>query len=424
MRGFPGSLPNGLVAVDLQWIAFPRVERVRNGIATASGQSSARNPRMILALGLLAQVSDRPFPSWALGGFVRPASVALNARAINPVIAPKTTSRFPDPMSGGPVAWEASDTFNPGSTVRNGKIVVLYRAEDHLAEGIGRRTSRLGLAESADGLRFTRRLEPVLFPAEDGQKEAEWPGGCEDPRVVVTEDGTYAVFYTQWNRKRAQLAVATSRDLIRWTKYGSIFRNSDYHPDFFKSAAPVTRVHKGKQTLARIGGRYWMYWGETAVYAATSTNLVDWTPVRGADGGLQILAAPRPGSFDSLLTECGPPAVLTARGIVLMYNGKNAEGGAGDPRFATGAYCAGQMLFSAGDPTKLLGRLDVPFFRPMEPFERSGQYAAGTVFTEGLTWFRGKWFLYYGCADSRVGVAVYDPKRRTPPDPIPPVPGT
>ncbi len=365
----------------------------------------------MLALAFLVLRPQNVLPDWALGGFVRPPGA-------NPVISPRPESRFPDPMSGVPVAWEASDTFNPGATVKDGKLVVLYRAEDHLAEGIGRRTSRLGLAESRDGLTFVRRPEPVMFPGEDDQKEAEWPGGCEDPRVVQAEDGTYAVFYTQWNRRRAQLAVATSRDLVHWRKFGSIFRNTDFRPDFYKSASPITRVVKGRQVLAKIGGKYWMYWGEDAVYAATSTNLVDWAPVR-ENGRLKELAKPRRGFFDSVLTECGPPAVLTDKGIVLLYNGKNGGGADGDPRFTPGAYCAGQMLFAKDDPTRILARLDVPFFRPMEPFEKSGQYVAGTVFVEGLAWFKDKWFLLYGCADSRVGVAVFDPKRPAPPDPLP-----
>ena len=343
-------------------------------------------------------------PAWALGPFVRP-------QGVNPVVSPRPDTTFRDPMSGGPVAWEGSDTFNPGAVVHRGRIALLYRAEDHLAEGIGRRTSRMGLAESRDGLHFTFRKEPVLFPAEDGQKEAEWPGGCEDPRVVVREDGTYEVFYTQWNRKRAQLAVATSRDVVHWTKYGSVFRASTYHPDFFKSAAPITQVVKGRLTMARLGGRYWMYWGEDGVHAATSVDGVDWRPLMNDDDGTpRVLFAPRPGHFDSLLTECGPPAVLTERGIVLMYNGRNAPGAAGDPNYPTEAYCAGQALFAADDPTRLVDRLDVPFFRPEAPFERTGQYVQGTVFTEGLAWFKDRWFLYFGAADSRVGVAVWSPK--------------
>jgi predicted GH43/DUF377 family glycosyl hydrolase len=72
----------------------------------------------------------------------------------------------------------------------------------------------------------------------------------------------------------------------------------------------------------------------------------------------------------------------------------------------------GQALFSLTDPTKLITRLDKPFLIPQEPFEKSGQYPAGTVFIEGLVWFKKQWFLYYGCADSRVAVAVYKPSER------------
>ena len=55
---------------------------------------------------------------------------------------------------------------------------------------------------------------------------------------------------------------------------------------------------------------------------------------------------------------------------------------------------------------------DKPFFFPEMPYEKTGQYAAGTTFVEGLVVLHGKWYLYYGCADSLVGVAVDDPKAR------------
>lgn len=84
-----------------------------------------------------------------------------------------------------------------------------------------------------------------------------------------------------------------------------------------------------------------------------------------------------------------------------------------------GAYCAGQLLTDPKEPMKVLQRLDVPFFRPMASFEKSGQYVDGTVFIEGLVFFKNKWYLYYGCADSQLGVAVYDPAKKTPGDPIP-----
>ena len=132
--------------------------------------------------GLLAGAGN-----WMLGPFVRPA-------AGNPVIAPRKESTFLCPLRKELVHWEALHTFNPAAVVRNGKIYVLYRAEDDTgAMMIGGHTSRIGLAESSDGSHFTRRAEPVLFPAEDSQRDREWPGGCEDPRIAEAEDGTYVL---------------------------------------------------------------------------------------------------------------------------------------------------------------------------------------------------------------------------------------
>ncbi|MET3499420.1 putative GH43/DUF377 family glycosyl hydrolase [Mucilaginibacter rubeus] len=353
-------------------------------------------------------------PSWAFGGFVRPAN-------INPIISPDTVSRFLDPMSRKQVQWEANDTFNPAATVKNNKIVVLYRAEDLYGIGIGFRTSRVGYAESADGIQFSRRKTPVLYPDNDIAKKYEWPGGCEDPRVAVTPGGTYVVFYTEWNRDLPRLGVATSKDLIHWKKHGPIFEAA-YHGKFFniasKSASILTRVVNGKQVIIKANGKYWLYWGEHHVYAATSTNLVDWAPVVDNKGELKELMSPRDGYFDSDLTECGPPALMTKNGVILFYNGKNKPAEGRDTRFNANSYCAGQALFDAKDPSKFKTRLDIPFLRPMEPFEKSGQYINGTVFIEGMVYFKRKWFLYYGCADSRVAVAVYDPSKPAPPDPV------
>jgi beta-1,2-mannosidase len=300
---------------------------------------------------------------------------------------------------------------------------VLYRAEDNSATGIGMRTSRIGLAESKDGIHMKRRTTPVMYPDKDNMKEYEWEGGCEDPRVAMTEDGLYVMAYTSWNRQVARLCIATSRDLIKWEKHGPAFAkayNGRFKDIFCKSGSMVTEIKDGKQVLTKIDGKYFMYWGEHAVFAATSDDLVNWTPILDKDNELATVIKPRPGYFDSALTECGPPAVLTSRGIVLLYNGKNQTNDDGrDKRFTAGAYCAGQLLTDAKNPMKALQRLDVPFFRPMDSFEKSGQYVDGTVFIEGLVFFKNKWYLYYGCADSQVGVAIYDPSKSTPGDPLP-----
>ncbi len=338
---------------------------------------------------------------WAILGFVRPPDP-------KPVLEPDPSSVFVCPILGKPVAWEALHTFNPGAVVKDGKVYLLYRAEDSSGEmRIGGHTSRLGLAVSEDGIHFGRRPQPVLYPAEDDQKGFEWTGGCEDPRLAERPDGTYVMTYTQYNGHAWRLGLASSRDLLSWTKHGSPFAGTGYENGRLKSAAIVHVVVKGRLVATKVGGKYWMYFGEDAVHVATSEDLISWKPLERSPGELLTVMTTRPGRFDSALTEVGPQLVLTEQGIVLMYNGKNQDPSKdGDPDVPGGAYACGQALFDLADPTKLISRLDKPFFRPELGWERTGQYAAGTTFGEGLVLFRGKWFLYYGCADTFVGVAV------------------
>jgi predicted GH43/DUF377 family glycosyl hydrolase/lysophospholipase L1-like esterase len=325
------------------------------------------------------------------------------------VISPTAASSFQDPIAKAPVQWEALHTFNPAAIVRKGKVVVLYRAEDNSgAMEIGGHTSRLGLAESSDGIHFKRMGEPVFYPADDDQKAREWPGGVEDPRIVELEDGTYVLTYTQWNRETYSVGVASSRDLKQWTKHGPAFLTAlggKYANLKNKSAGIVTQLKDGRLIAAKIAGRYWMYWGEGSIKLATSDDAIHWIPVEDMHGSPVELLKPRPGHFDSTFPETGPPPVLTSAGIVMLYNGKNAESG-GDPSMGPNAYAAGEALFEASNPAHLLTQTDKPVLKPELPYEKTGQYAAGTTFAEGLVFFRGKWFLYYGCADSLVAVAT------------------
>jgi beta-1,2-mannosidase len=351
---------------------------------------------------LLAAAQPAAHEFWEIGPFTRPASG-------NPVIAPNPASVFEDPIRGTAVHWEALHTFNPAAVVRNGVVDVLYRAEDDTgAMQIGMHTSRLGLAESADGIHFTRRAAPVFFPAPDSQESREWPGGVEDPRVVEAEDGTYVLTYTQWNRKTYSVGIATSPDLVHWTKHGPAFLHADngkYANLRYKSAGIVTALRHGRLIAVRIHDMYWMYWGEGAIHLATSSDLIRWTPVEDAHGSPLEVLRPRPGRFDSSFPETGPPPVLTPNGFVVIYNGKNAASG-GDPRLPANTYAAGEALFDPLNPAHLLARTDDPVLKPTLPYEKTGQYQAGTTFAEGLVYFHQRWFLYYGCADSLVAVAT------------------
>jgi predicted GH43/DUF377 family glycosyl hydrolase/lysophospholipase L1-like esterase len=365
------------------------VKSIRNWIASVV---------LLSAAGLFAQ---NPAP-WVIGPFSRPA-------VGNPVVSPQPASTFEDPILKAPAQWEALHTFNPAAIVRHGKVYVLYRAEDNSgAMEIGGHTSRLGLAESEDGIHFKRFAAPVFYPDEDDQKSREWPGGVEDPRIVEREDGTYVLTYTQWNRTAYSVGIATSTDLKHWTKHGPAFfaaAGGKYADLKHKSAGILTRLVKDRLIAAKVDGRYWMYWGEGAIHLATSADLIHWMPVENTRGKLVEVLRPRAGHFDSTFPETGPPPVVTDAGIVVLYNGKNAESG-GDPALGPNAYAAGEARFDARNPANLLEQTDEPVLKPELPYEKTGQYAAGTTFAEGLVFFHKQWFLYYGCADSLVAVAT------------------
>lgn len=373
--------------------------------------------------------------SWVLGPFVRPAEA--------PVIEPNKFYYFTDPITQEKTFWDSGHAFSPAATIApNGDVAVVFRAEDTSGKDeIGSHTSRLGLATSKDGLSFTIEGAPVLYPQNDDQKPNESLGGVEDPRIVVGPDGMYVMTYTQRARDRGEytVGIATSKNLEDWTKCGPAFaksENSKFDTLHYKSAGILTELHNGRLQAVRLHGKYWMYWGEGRIHLATSTDLIHWTPVVDAKTGLpQVVMSARAGHFDSGFPEVGPPPVLTKKGIVLIYNGKNAgaqkpptigssstdpaapkdasamngtvadDQFSGDPNIHPGAYSVGEALFSSSDPGKLIERTERPILTPVWPYERNGHYAAGATFAEGLVPYKGQWLLYYGAADSVIGAA-------------------
>jgi predicted GH43/DUF377 family glycosyl hydrolase len=346
-------------------------------------------------------------PGWTLGPFVKIDSV-------NPVLAPGD-GIFTCPVRKEAVRWEQKDVFNPAVVVKDNKIYLLYRAEDTVGKYAG--TSRIGLAGSTDGYHFLRRPQPVLYPDNDAQKIYEWEGGCEDPRVVEDEQGIYYMTYTAYDGKTARLMIASSKDLVTWAKHGPAF-SGKYANTWSKSGSIVSRYENGKIIATKLNGRYWMYWGDVNIWAATSEDLIHWTPVLYNAGEkpsielrhyakeipeVKIVFGPRPKKFDSDLVEPGPPAMLTDSGIVLLYNSRNTLP-AGDSSLPEGTYSAGQVLMDKNDPTRVLQRTNHYFIKPDKPYEKTGQVNE-VCFVEGLAHFRNKWLLYYGTADSKIAVA-------------------
>jgi predicted GH43/DUF377 family glycosyl hydrolase len=274
-------------------------------------------------------------------------------------------------------AWESAGTFNPAVIFAFNKFIMLYRAQDSAG------ASRLGYAESTDGIHFNRREQPVLSPETSYEKD----GGVEDPRLQKIGD-TFYLTYTGYNKKDAQLCLAASRDLLHWKRKGVILPayKGNWNVGWTKSGAIVPE---------KIDGKYWMYWLGTAANKtdqmglSSSPDLIHWT-----EATTTPVLPKRAGKFDSRVVEPGPPPILTSDGIVLIYNG--ADDGL--------VYRTGVAVFDRRDPRKLVYRSEQPIFEPVKEWEKVGQ-VPNVVFVEGMVESKNRFFFYYGAADKYVGVA-------------------
>ncbi|MGZ8558234.1 MAG: glycoside hydrolase family 130 protein [Chitinophagaceae bacterium] len=341
-------------------------------------------------------IKDSTEKDWTLLPFIK-------ADDSNPMLVPDSTATFFCPIKKQLLNWEEKDVFNPAAVVRHDTLFLLYRAEDKIGKFAG--TSRIGIAWSIDGLHFTKHPTPVLYPDNDAEKFYEWEGGCEDPRIAEDENGKYYLTYTAYDGDKARLLIASSTDLYHWTKHGHAFKNdTGYINTWSKSGSIICKYEKGKAIASKINGKYWMYWGDTDIFLASSVDLINWTPVETAEGKLVTVFGPRKGMFDSDLVEPGPAAMLTDNGIVLIYNSRNVQA-KGDSTLPEHIYTVSQILMDKNDPSKVVDRMDTYFMKPEKEYEITGQ-VNHVCFAEGLVNYNNKWFLYYGTADSKIAVAV------------------
>jgi predicted GH43/DUF377 family glycosyl hydrolase len=118
---------------------------------------------------------------------------------------------------------------------------------------------------------------------------------------------------------------------------------------------------------------------------AWSENLIDWTPTGDAVWG---------GS-----REAGAIALLREDSILLMTQG-------GHP--SLGAWTLRQALIDPADLKTVLKEQKEPFLYPEYEWEKSG-FTGDTTVANGMVPFKGRWMLYYGGADTVIGLATSPP---------------
>ena len=344
-------------AVEIQGADIPTLLEISDYNGTMRGWFARIFPTLsALILATLLAAQSRQLPSF--GNWKRASE--------KPILVPRGSG------------WESAGTFNPAVIQRDGRIVMIYRAQD--AAGI----SRLGYAESVDGIQFARRSEPVIVPETEYERE----GGVEDPRLVQIA-GTYYLTYTGYNKKDAQLCLAVSKDLVHWQRLGVILPayQGNWNRGWTKSGAIVAE---------KIAGKFWMYWLGTAADKTDQTGISSSLDLVHWKEELDVPVLPRrPGKFDSRVVEPGPPPMLTAQGIVLIYNGADDHL----------VYRTGIAVFDRKDPRIVVYRSDEPVFQPERQWEKAGQ-VPNVVFVEGMARRKDQLFLYYGAADKFSGVAT------------------
>ncbi len=273
---------------------------------------------------------------------------------------------------------------------------MLYRAKDKTRS----HTGAIGFAESQNGIIWRRHPHPVLLPDRDEDRY-----GCEDPRVVKVGD-EYFMTYTgvsRWTKGgdfRSHILLAQSQDLKSWRKRPIHWVEfPTYWRDLNAKAAALCPVKVQGQWLMFFT-LVWDHW-RSAIACAVSPDGQRWSVPTN-----QFVLAPRQGYFDARVVEVGVVPLLLDDVIVLIYNGRD-----------TSTYRVGVAVLDSKDPSRLLYRSDKPLLEPSLPWETRGLTPQVTFVAGGLVREKAAWTLYYGAADTVIGMATDEAEPLSAPDP-------
>ncbi|TGV02427.1 glycoside hydrolase family 130 protein [Flavivirga rizhaonensis] len=325
-------------------------------------------------------------------------TIRLKKYENNPILSPNSQSE-----------WENLVVCNPGVWYENGKFSMLYRAagndEEHLI--------RFGLAESVDGINFTRvSNKPVFSPSIDGPDM----GGVEDARIVKFGDDFYITYAYRpfppgqywkfehdvimlpesgedaplvYKNNIANSGLAISRDLRTFKRLGRITSSNLDDRDVIlfpeKIHGKFAMLHRPKEW---VGEKYGT--NHPAIWIRFSDDLMVWeTPST-------LLLAGREDSWEVKIGGSTPP-LKTKDGWLIIYHGVENGG--------LGYYRVGAALLDINDPTKVIGRIKDWIMEPEHDYEINGYYN-GCVFPTGNVIIEDTLYVYYGGADKYVGLAT------------------
>ncbi|MFZ1019439.1 MAG: hypothetical protein WAN61_00400 [Minisyncoccia bacterium] len=297
--------------------------------------------------------------------------------AKNPIIVPDKTHTF-----------ESKATFNPAALRIKNKTHILYRAlsEDN--------TSSVGYAMSKNGINIDERLnDPVYIPRESFEMKKVTGGnsGCEDPRLTKIGKNIY-MCYTAFDGigpPRVAITSITEKNFLEknWQWEKPVLITPAGFDD--KDTCIFPEKINGKYfILHRVGSEMC---GDYIKSLNFKTDIVKKC--------IRVIG-PRLNSWDSEKVGISAPPLKTKYGWLLLYHGisKNHH-----------TYRVGALLLDLKDPTTVISRTSDPIFEPQEIYEKVG-IVNNVVFPCGMAENKGLLYIYYGGADTVVGVATIELK--------------
>jgi len=326
---------------------------------------------------------------------------------------------------------EAEGVLNPGSgRDQNGTLYLLPRL---VATG---NVSRVGLARVVieNGVPVGVEREGVVLEPDRGWEHGTANAGVEDPRVTfVPRLGLHVMTYVAYGPLGPRTGIATSDDLRDWTRLGpalfayddaldidlNLFHNKDTvffpepvtAPDGTESFAVLhrpmwdldeVRPGEGVRTPAGITDdrqSIWISYVPVAAVEADIRALVYW-------GQHRFVAGPE-FAFEQLKVGGGPPPLRVPEGWLVLHHGVTGELERAFDQQQKVNYAAGALILDADDPSTVIARTSEPLLFAETDDEKSG-IVPNVVFPTAIEEIEGQRYVFYGMADSKIGVARLD----------------
>lgn len=287
-------------------------------------------------------------------------------------------------------AWESVAVFNAAAFEIEDTVHILYRAMG------ADNTSVLGYAATKNGIKITERdPQPAYVPRADFEMKKGSPdgnSGCEDPRVTVINDRIYMT-YTAYDGVASTRVALTSISVTDFLakKWGAWAMPMLTTPDGVNDKDMCLLPEK-------ISGNYMFMHRIDPMICADFQETLNFDKTR-LSRCIELMG-PRPGVWDSKKIGIAGPPIKTEKGWLLIYHGVSK----------TGTYRLGAALLDYKNPSVVLSRSVDTIFEPVAEYEVRGLIPRA-VFSCGAVIRKDSLFIYYGGADTVLGVAKVSVKK-------------